>query len=180
VEEVVNIPLVHIRKMHILFGGKQIMVYHENMKCIHYLVLILLGLLGISTAFGETCKPTRPDALGPFYKPDAPVRSSVGKGYVLAGVVRSAKDCAAIEGAMIEFWLAGPDGDYGDQYRATLFSDKAGSYRFESHVPPPYFGRPPHIHIQISAKGYQTLVTQHYPAAGKTTAAFDIVLVPEQ
>src|SRR5512143_2589901 len=42
--------------------------------------------------------PTESDMLGPFYKPDAPVRSSVGKGYVLSGVVRSSKDCAPVKG----------------------------------------------------------------------------------
>src|SRR5215207_1563115 len=28
------------------------------------------------------CKPTQPDMLGPFYEPGAPVRKSVGSGYV--------------------------------------------------------------------------------------------------
>lgn len=40
-----------------------------------------------------TCAPTRPDALGPFYIPDAPLRASVGSGYVLAGTVRAAESC---------------------------------------------------------------------------------------
>ncbi len=31
------------------------------------------------------CKPTQPDMLGPFYEPGAPVRTSVGSGYVLSG-----------------------------------------------------------------------------------------------
>jgi protocatechuate 3,4-dioxygenase beta subunit len=149
------------------------------MKTVRYAMLIATVLLA-TIAFGETCKPTRPDALGPFYQPNAPVRSSVGKGYVLSGTIKSAKDCSAIERAMIEFWLAGPDGEYADKYRATLFSGKSGSYRFESPVPPPYYGRPPHIHIRVTSKGYQTLVTQHYPVEGKTEAVFDIVLAPAQ
>jgi len=140
-------------------------------------MLIATSLLATS-ACGEICKPTEPDALGPFYQPNAPVRSSVGKGYVLSGMIKSAKDCSAIEQAMIEFWLAGPDGEYADKYRATLFSGKSGAYHFESPVPPPYYGRPPHIHIRVTAKGYQTLVTQHYPSKGKTEALFDLILVP--
>ncbi len=44
--------------------------------------------------------------------------------------------------------------------------------------PPPYSGRPPHIHLRVSADGYQTLVTQYYPADGRAEGAFDLVLVP--
>jgi hypothetical protein len=36
------------------------------------------------------CKPTQPDMLGPFYEPGAPVRPSVGSGYVLSGAVLGA------------------------------------------------------------------------------------------
>lgn len=124
--------------------------------------------------------PTPPDMLGPFYKPDAPMRSSVGKGYVLTGTVRSSKDCSPIANARIEFWLTGPEGQYGDAYRATMYSDKSGEYRFESNTPKPYFGRPPHVHIRVSAVGYQTLVTQHYPATGSSQAEFDLVLNQEK
>jgi protocatechuate 3,4-dioxygenase beta subunit len=42
-----------------------------------------------------------------------------------------------------------------------------------------YAGRPPHIHIRVTAAGHRTLVTQHYPAAGQATATFDLVLRPQ-
>src|SRR5918995_6081932 len=42
------------------------------------------------------CKPTQPDMLGPFYEPGAPVRSSVGSGYVLSGTVLAAEECRPI------------------------------------------------------------------------------------
>lgn len=125
----------------------------------------------------QTCSPTAPDALGPFYTPGAPVRDRVGEGYVLSGVVRSADGCLPIPGAQIDFWLAGPDGDYGDAYRAVVFAAPDGSYRFESHFPPPYSGRPSHIHLAVYAGGYQTLVTQHYPEQGVTQAVMDLVLI---
>jgi protocatechuate 3,4-dioxygenase beta subunit len=124
------------------------------------------------------CEPTPPDYLGPFYEPDAPVRSSVGKGYRLEGVVIASSDCAAIANARIELWLTGPDGSYDDNHRATIFSNDNGEYRFESNFPPGYSGRPPHIHMRLSAKGYETLATQHYPVRGQTGGTFDIVLVP--
>jgi protocatechuate 3,4-dioxygenase beta subunit len=128
----------------------------------------------------ETCKPTETDMLGPFYKPGAPVRSAVGKGYIMAGTVKSAGDCSVIKDARIEFWLVNPEGSYDDDHRATVFSDVKGSYRFESNTPQPYFGRPPHIHIMVSAEGYKTLITQHYPEKGKTRATFDLVLIPSR
>jgi protocatechuate 3,4-dioxygenase beta subunit len=124
------------------------------------------------------CPPTPADALGPFYQANAPVRASVGKGYVLSGVVKSARDCAPIQGARIEFWLAEPSGDYDDQHRATVVANQTGAYRFESNYPPRYSFRPPHIHLKVSAPGFKTLVTQHYPQKGQTQATFDLVLAP--
>jgi len=125
-----------------------------------------------------TCTPTQPDMLGPFYTPGAPVRDAVGSGYVLSGVVRSADGCSPIPDAQIEFWMAGPDGEYTDAYRATVLTGADGRYRFESHAPPPYSGRPSHHHLRVSAPGFQPLVTQHYPAQGQTEATFDLVLLP--
>ena len=125
-----------------------------------------------------TCKPTREDALGPFYVPNAPVRTKVGTGHVLTGVVRSSRDCHAIRGARIEFWQAGPQGEYGAAWRATMFSRRDGSYRFEGPFPPPYSGRPSHIHIRVSASGFRTLVTQYYPRRGQKRGRFELVLVP--
>jgi protocatechuate 3,4-dioxygenase beta subunit len=149
-------------------------------------LLILLGLfLGLlftvfgNNTFANKCEPTSPDMLGPFYTPDAPERSSVGKGYVLTGVVRSSRDCSPISGSLIEFWLTGPDGTYDDEHRATMISDEKGRCRFESNYPPPYFGRPSHIHIRVSARGFKTLVTQHYPEKDAKEAVFDLILMPE-
>src|SRR5919107_3083744 len=58
------------------------------------------------------CNPTQPDMLGPFYEPDAPVRMSVGSGYVLSGTVLGAEECKPISNAQIEFWLANPRACY--------------------------------------------------------------------
>jgi protocatechuate 3,4-dioxygenase beta subunit len=153
----------------------------------NYLTFAALAVTLLSAVFAypgagraETCKSTAPDALGPMYKPDAPVRSNVGTGYVLTGMVKSSRDCAPIKGAKVEFWLAGPDKEYDDKHRATLFSEASGAYRFESNSPPGYSGRPPHIHVRVSVAGFGTLVAQHYPQSGKTEAIFDLVLIPEQ
>lgn len=126
----------------------------------------------------EKCTPTPEDSLGPFYVPDAPVRSKVGEGYVLSGTVRSAFDCTAVAGAKIEFWLTGPSGEYDADHRATVFADDAGAYRFESNFPVAYGTRPPHIHLRVAAEGFRTLVTQHYAESGKSRVTFDLVLIP--
>lgn len=142
------------------------------------LAAAFLLFLAAGESHAAECNPTKPDMLGPFYKSGAPVRSSVGHGYVLHGTVRSSPHCTPVPGATIEFWLAGPEGVYDDEHRATLVSDGSGAYRFESNVPQPYAGRPPHIHLKISAPGFRSLVTQHYPQQGKKEALFDPVLAP--
>ncbi|NTV50442.1 MAG: intradiol ring-cleavage dioxygenase [Geobacteraceae bacterium] len=147
------------------------------------LVVAGLGLLhlftGIEPAQGATCVPTPWDEIGPFYRPNAPVRDSIGKGYLLRGTVRSAEDCLPLRNVRIEVWQAGPGGSYSDVYRATIFSDRSGRYRLETNVPPPYGPRPSHIHILVDAKGFEGLITQHYPKKGEKGAKFDLVLVPE-
>jgi protocatechuate 3,4-dioxygenase beta subunit len=125
------------------------------------------------------CKPTQPDMLGPFYEPGAPVRTSVGSGYVLSGAVLAADDCKPIRNARIEFWLANPRGEYDNAHRATVFAGERGGYRFEGNVPVSYGGRPPHIHVRVTAPGFEELVTQHYPEPGQRKANFDLVLVAE-
>ncbi|MFN2468244.1 MAG: intradiol ring-cleavage dioxygenase [Gaiellaceae bacterium] len=126
---------------------------------------------------GKRCTPTRADSLGPFYVANAPVRAKTGTGHVLTGTVRSSRNCGKIARAKVEFWHAGPAGEYGPRWRATLFSTAAGTYRFQSINPPPYGGRPRHIHIRVSAAGFRTLVTQYYPTEGQTRGRFDLVLV---
>lgn len=144
------------------------------------LLLLYAPLHAADQRPSATCQPTPSDALGPFYEPEAPERSKVGEGYVLQGMVRSADDCQPLADAVIEFWLAGPNGRYGDAYRARVSSDKMGRYTFESHVPVSYSGRPPHIHIRVTAAGHRALVTQHYPATDQQRATFDLVLRPHQ
>ena len=122
------------------------------------------------------CEATEPDQMGPFYKPNAPFRSQVGSGYVLSGRVLAVEGCVPVPDALIEFWLANPQGDYDDDHRASMMSDSQGLYQFESPVPVPYTGRPPHIHVRVSAPGFRPLVTQHYSGQGKDRGEFDLVL----
>jgi protocatechuate 3,4-dioxygenase beta subunit len=121
------------------------------------------------------CQPTRGDAEGPFYVPDAPARSRTGQGLVVFGTVRST-DCRPIPGAQLEWWSANAEGEYDDAQRATQRADPSGRYRYETSFPGRYPGRPPHVHVRVTAPGHQPLVTQLYPTPGQTTFPTDLVL----
>jgi protocatechuate 3,4-dioxygenase beta subunit len=126
------------------------------------------------------CLPTPWEQIGPFYRPNAPLRSKIGSGYILSGTVRSAADCRPLPGARLEFWQAGPGGTYDDAHRATIIADKQGRYRLETDFPPSYGQRPPHIHLIVDLRGYAGLISQHYPGRNKRSARFDPVLAPEE
>jgi protocatechuate 3,4-dioxygenase beta subunit len=120
----------------------------------------------------ETCQPTMDDGLSPSYVPDTPVRSVVGSGHVLSGVVRSSRDCAPIAKAQLELWPEIAGKGHPDESRATLFTDSEGRYRFECDMPE-------HIHMRISAPGFRTLAQNSYHPNGAAEGTFDIVLEPE-
>ncbi len=142
-----------------------------------FLAALVAALDSARAGAAPACPPTAEDVLGPFYRPDAPVRTSVGKGHVLRGTVRSSADCSPIPGARVELWLAGRNG-YDDAHRATVIADAEGRYRFESEPPGEVERRPPHIHVRVAHPGHRTLVTQEYPAQGKAEETFDLVLSP--
>lgn len=149
-------------------------------RLIPTLCLMLIGsaILAGGSAAARSCKPTSHDEIGPFYRQNAPVRNKIGTGYILQGKVLDTK-CRPIPAARIEIWQAGPNGEYGDQFRATIYPDRQGRYRFETFMPPPYLNRPPHIHILVDAKDFAGLITQHYPKKGQKKARFDLVLERE-
>ncbi len=136
---------------------------------------LLDGAAG-AQATQSACRPTAPDAEGPFYKPNAPERSSIGRGLVVTGVVRAATSCAPIPRARIEWWQANSQGQYDDAHRASQTADAEGRYRFETGFPGVYPGRPPHLHVKVTAPGHRPLTTQLYPTPGQTDLPFDFVL----
>ncbi len=139
------------------------------------------GLTGVSRSWaGEAgCRPTASDSEGPFYTPNAPQRTSIGRGLVVTGVVRTTGSCAPIPRARIEWWQANPQGRYDDAHRATQVADAEGKYRFETNLPGIYPGRPPHLHVKVSAPNYRTLTTQLYPKPSQTELLFDFILHPQ-
>jgi catechol 1,2-dioxygenase len=126
----------------------------------------------------QTCRPTRPDAEGPFYVPGAPIRTSTGSGLVIRGHLLGAPDCRPLPGGKIEWWQTDRRGRYDDAHRGSQIVESDGTYRFSTDFPGVYPGRPSHIHFKAIAPGYRSLTTQLYLRGGETEMEFDIVLVP--
>jgi len=146
------------------------------------LACVTLGCItsaGTASAASPTCTPTRADSLGPFYEPNAPARDNTGQGLVISGTVRSARDCSPLSGAVIEWWGANSRGDYDNAHRATQRASADGSYQYTTDFPGRYPGRPPHVHVRVTAPGYRTLVTQVYPQQAQTALSVDLVLAPQ-
>ncbi len=125
-----------------------------------------------------TCTPTRPDEEGPFYVPGAPERTHTGTGLVVFGTVRS-QDCRPIPGAVLEWWSANSQGDYDAAHRARMRADSTGRYHYETDFPGRYPGRPPHLHVKVTAPGQRPLITQLYPTPDQTRLPVDLVLQRE-
>ena len=100
-------------------------------------------------------------------------------GVMALGVLIMVAAASTAAGARIEVWQVGPDNRYDDAHRATLYSETRGRYRLEADFPPPYARRPSHVHILVDARGFQGLITQHYPVKGTSRARFDLVILPE-
>jgi protocatechuate 3,4-dioxygenase beta subunit len=132
--------------------------------------------------------PTPEDIEGPFYKSGAPARGSLveaeskAEKLVLSGVVRSA-DCKPLAGVVLDFWHADDRGAYdnsGYRYRGVVKTDARGRYRLETNLPPPYSGRPRHLHVKLQPPQGKTLTTQLYFAGESRGADRALILRPER
>ena len=127
--------------------------------------------------FVGDCETTT-DILGPFYRPNSPVRNNLvikgqsGTLIELSGIIYH-QDCKTpYKKAKIELWHCNAIGVYDNsstefRYRGTTYSDENGNYSFNTILPVAYDAggghiRPAHFHLMISAENYQPLVTQLY------------------
>ena len=136
-------------------------------------------LMGSSLHAGGACPPTAPDAEGPFYRPSMPLKGVTGTGLVITGSVMTAGICEKISNARVEWWQTNPQGSYDDDHRGALLTGAEGQFSLETSFPPPYSGRPSHVHFKVLAPGHRTLTTQVYPERGQASINFDFVLVKE-
>jgi hypothetical protein len=124
------------------------------------------------------CPITPSGYMDPNYTPNPPVRSHVGSGFVLSGVIRSGIDCSALPRARVEIWHAGPNGSYDMIHRGTVITDAAGRFRFETDFPGSSFGQP-HIHLRVAVPGFKPTAVVFLPTPGTKTGELEIVLEPE-
>ncbi len=126
-----------------------------------------------------SCPATIDDGFGPFGRGTPPARARIGSGHVLTGVVLSALDCRPLARARIELWQRGKNG-YTKAGSATVFTNRAGRFRFESPYPTKYGGGPPHIHLRVTAPVHRQLLTRYEPAPGAARGVVRLVLVPAE
>lgn len=125
--------------------------------------------------------PTVPQSEGPFYPVvDIPGTSQLysgphmGDDLNVSGRVMNL-DGSPVAGARIDVWQCDAQGIYrhpgaahgermdpGFRGFARLQTDNSGSYHFDTILPVPYTGRPPHIHLKFIVDGEHLLTTQLY------------------
>jgi len=86
------------------------------------------------------------------YIPDAPERDSLGSGFVITGLVRSADGCDPLPDVRVQVWLATETGGEQDN-RASVRTDAEGRYRIETAPTIPQFGEP-NIHVGYDGGDY--------------------------
>ena len=148
------------------------------------LCVVAAGIAATATAGAVTpaanqCKPTLGDARGPFNQGTPPLRTKIGTGHVLTGVVLSSLNCRPLRGAQVQFWQSNKNGRYIRATSATVITNGVGRFRFEGPYPPSYEGRQPHIHIRVFARGYEPLLARYVPAEGARRGSVRLVLVPD-
>ncbi|MBR9861329.1 hypothetical protein GYB22_11390 [bacterium] len=124
----------------------------------------------------QKCETTN-DILGPFYRPNAPIRkslifdSSEGSTIELKGKVFSDDCTSVLKDAQVEIWHCNIHGEYDNEseaflYRGRWITDKFGNYSFKTKLPGKYLNgkafRPAHIHFRVSHKDHNELISQLY------------------
>lgn len=120
-------------------------------------------------ACSDAHDPTPRQTEGPYFKPRSPERSDLtgdgpGEAVLLAGYVLTTT-CKPVPRALVELWHADSSGAYdnaGYRFRAHVFTDGAGRYRFTTVVPGLYPGRTRHFHLKVQPEGGRVLTTQTY------------------
>lgn len=120
------------------------------------------------------CATSR-DMIGPFFRKNAPKRNDLTYPenpseipVKVIGRVFGADCKTPLSNIEIDVWHCDHKKKYdmdSDEFkcRGKLFTNENGEYFFETFIPPPYQGRPKHIHYLIhGTETYQQLATQLY------------------
>ncbi|TBW27175.1 catechol 1,2-dioxygenase [Gramella sp. KN1008] len=135
------------------------------------------GSISWNGKYFEGNTPTTSDILGPFYRPNAPMRSDLippgvhGTIAHLTGRIFRDDGSTALAGVLVEAWQCDADRVYDNtsdefRFRGAVKTQSDGYYSFNTILPPPYNTgsgwRPAHIHMRISNPEHQDLITQIY------------------
>ena len=137
-----------------------------------------LAAAGSASPVASACRPTLSGGGGPFEtnRAPAPRRARIGTGHVLTGRILRYPGCTPVRGAVVEFWQVSGNGRYDRRGHGSVITGPNGVFRFEGPVPPGEFGRPSHIHVHVSAAGYEDFVTTWMIARGARVGRLNIVL----
>ncbi|RPI66962.1 MAG: hypothetical protein EHM47_15630 [Ignavibacteriales bacterium] len=126
--------------------------------------------------FTGDCGTTN-DILGPFYRPNAPIRSDLtyeglkGTRIILKGKVFKSDCTTVLQDALVEIWHCNSEGEYDNdtkefRQRASLNTNNKGEYSFTTILPGKYLNgelyRPSHIHYRVTEKNSKELISQIY------------------
>src|SRR5688572_26660988 len=92
---------------------------------------------------------TTTDILGPFYRPDSPMRNNLiipgdqGTPVQLSGIIKHSDCKTPYNNAKIELWHCDVKGVYDNtsdkfRYRGTTYCNEKGEYSFKTILPVPY------------------------------------------
>ncbi|PHR47059.1 MAG: hypothetical protein COA32_09045 [Fluviicola sp.] len=126
--------------------------------------------------FKGDCETTN-DILGPFYRPNAPIRSDLtydglkGNRIILKGSVFKSDCVTPLKNALVEIWHCNTEGEYDNEskdfrQRASLKTNENGEYVFKTILPGKYLNgelyRPSHIHYRVTKSNCKELISQIY------------------
>ncbi len=130
--------------------------------------------------------PTPEGGEGPFFVPRSPERSDLvetgsdARIVELQGLVLS-RSCRPVANALLDLWQADEHGVYdnsGFRYRAHIYSDERGNYRFRTVLPGLYEARTRHFHMKVQAPERSVLTTQLY-FPDEPRNRYDLLYEPE-
>ena len=124
---------------------------------------------------GRRCKATASNPGGTNnYIPDAPERGSLGSGFLITGLVRSADGCRPLDGVRVQVWLATETGGEQDN-RASVRTGSDGRYRIETDPTVPQFGEP-NIHVGYDDDEYGAVFIRRVVDLDDERAVVDLTL----
>ncbi|MFF5447249.1 intradiol ring-cleavage dioxygenase [Streptomyces sp. NPDC012888] len=128
------------------------------------------GLVSHTTPAPPVCVLSPETGEGPYYVPDASLRSDITEdreGVPLRldlTVVRATRNCAPLAGVAVDAWQADALGEYssgGATYlRGTQLTDDAGRVTFRTIVPGWYAHVAPHVHVKVHPDADTEVSTQ--------------------